>query len=110
MVSQVTTPSLPVISQSTTTSSTRQQNFTSDEFVLLSQAFIKHCTDPNIGTNQKGTIIWKKITKDYNVYVLINGRNYPSRTPSSLTSAWKKRLYPNCNRFHSITLLPPLPV
>ncbi|KAL2920835.1 Glutathione S-transferase T3 [Bienertia sinuspersici] len=56
----------------------------------LIACYIEHCTDVIIGTNQKGTTLWRKVSESYNVAQVNRTNELPPRNAKMLENQWRR--------------------
>ena len=91
--------------------SKRAASYRSNEYVILSRAYMEHSNDAVHSTDQKGSTFWGKVTETYNQlveqanklnegvpgYTAIEGR-----TAQSLTTCWNRRVQKAVSKFSGI--------
>jgi len=79
-------------------------NFSMEEDVALTRAWVKATLDPRIGTNQTGSDFWKKV---FDFFKEIYERTseaplHPTRSISTTTTRWKRYISPDCKVYDAI--------
>ena len=85
------------------TTSKRPPNFSSDEDLYISKAFVNVSTDPTVGTGQKGKDFWDRVqvkfreiqAEEAEVQVI----NY-TRTATAIMNRWQRHILPAMNKYN----------
>lgn len=94
---------------------TRGGNFSSDESLLISKAYIKVCTDAAIGTDQPADAMWGRIFDEYRRLIQALHKHqmqkqgkvmlkFPDRDVKSIKNHWYQSIQPAINKFRGICL------
>ncbi|CAH9142610.1 unnamed protein product, partial [Cuscuta epithymum] len=82
-------------SQSTTI---KREDWSSEEDIALTEAWLNISTDPDVGNNQKSTAMWERISQ---VWKDKMGESCKARSSNSLQCRWNK-MQKAVNKFHGI--------